>query len=91
MPPSPELQPAPDGRAFLAAIAQRTGGRVLSLDDPGTVFDASAGTGTPLRHYQPVWFVPLGLALVLLLAELGWSFSRACAASACGHVALPSR
>jgi Mg-chelatase subunit ChlD len=70
VPPSPELQPAPDGRAFLAAIAQRTGGRVLSLDDPGAVFAASAGPGTPLRDYQPVWFVPLGLALVLLLAEL---------------------
>lgn len=74
VPPSPELQPAPEGTALLRALAARTGGRLLSLDDPSGAFAAEGLRGTPLRDYQPVWFVPLGLALGLLLAEIAVRF-----------------
>ncbi|GIW03663.1 MAG: hypothetical protein KatS3mg059_0283 [Thermomicrobiales bacterium] len=82
VPPSPELQPAPDGRAFMEAIAQRTGGRILSLDEPGAVFAAGTvhGPGTPLRDYQPVWFVPLEPCTGVVLL---WPSSR------CGMEFLP--
>ena len=69
-PPSPELQPAPAARALLDAVAARTGGRVLSLDDPGQVFTAPAATGNALPEYRPLWYVPLAAALVLFLLEL---------------------
>lgn len=69
--PSPELQPAPGGAALLRALAARTGGRVLSLDDPGQVFAESVALpGTPLRHYQALWWAPLAAALALLLVEI---------------------
>ncbi|HEY7035553.1 MAG TPA: VWA domain-containing protein [Thermomicrobiales bacterium] len=70
VPPSPELQPAPEGHALLAALAARTGGRVLSLDDAGHAFSGTGLSGTALRDYRPVWFVPLTAAFVLLLLEL---------------------
>jgi len=70
VPASPELQPAPGAPALLRAIAARTGGRVLSLDDPSTVFDAGAGRGTALRHYRPLWFAPVSLGLLLFLVEI---------------------
>ena len=69
VPPSPELQPAPDGDALLRAIAARTGGRVLSLDDASDVF-IGGGAGAALRELRPVWPVPLALALLALLAEI---------------------
>ena len=69
VPPSPELQPAPDGDALLRAIAARTGGRVLSLDDASDVF-VGGGAGAALRELRPVWPVPLALALLALLAEI---------------------
>lgn len=86
VPPSPELQPAPDGHALLRTIAERTGGRVLSLDDPGGVFGEAVGSGSPLRNYQAIWYVPLALALLLLLIELAlrlefWPRLRSLAAS----------
>lgn len=70
VPPSPELQPAPNGGALLNALAARTGGRILSMDDPGAVFSGTSGGGTALRDYRPVWFIPLTAAFVLLLIEL---------------------
>ncbi len=70
VPPSPELQPAPNGGALLTALAARTGGRVLSMDEPGSVFAGTAGNGSALRDYRPVWFVPLAAAFALLLIEL---------------------
>jgi len=70
VPPSPELQPAPDADALLRALAARTGGRVLSLDEPAEVFADDGLTGSALRDYRPLWYVPLALALVLLLAEI---------------------
>jgi Ca-activated chloride channel homolog len=71
VPPSPETLPAPDSAALLAAIAARTGGRVLSLDDPGAVWDAPATGGSPLREHRAVWYIPLGLALALFVADVG--------------------
>ncbi|MEA2595081.1 MAG: hypothetical protein QOF01_1550 [Thermomicrobiales bacterium] len=70
VPPSPELQPSPNGVGLLAALAARTGGRVLSMDEPGDVFTGSGLSGTALRDYRPVWFVPLTAAFALLLVEL---------------------
>jgi hypothetical protein len=69
VPPSPELQPSPDGSILLRAIATRTGGRVLSLDDPNRAL-AGKVSGLPLRHYRPLWSVPLMLALGLLVVEI---------------------
>jgi hypothetical protein len=43
--PSPELRPAPGGDELLRALAARTGGRVLDLDDPGAAFAAGRGGG----------------------------------------------
>jgi hypothetical protein len=40
------LQPAPNGAALLNALAARTGGHVLSLDDPSAVFSGDSGGGT---------------------------------------------
>jgi uncharacterized membrane protein len=68
--PSPELQPNPEGAALLAAIAAQTGGRVLSLDDAGRAFDGSTSTGDVLRQFRPVWYLPLLLAMLTLLAEI---------------------
>ncbi len=70
VPPSPELQPAPGAPALLRALAARTGGRVLSLDDPGPAFAGDGLRGTPLRSYRPLWYVPVALALALLLVEI---------------------
>lgn len=71
VPPSPELQPVPGASGLLKAIAARTSGRVLSLDDASAVFSSAGLHGTPLRDYRPVWYIPLALALLALLAELG--------------------
>lgn len=68
--PSPELQPSPGGAALLQTIAQQTGGRVLSLDDAARAFDGNASSGEALHDYRPIWYVPLLLALVTLLAEI---------------------
>ena len=70
VPPSPELQPAPGAAALLRAVAARTGGRVLSLDDPAQAFAGGGLSGTPLRQYRPLWYVPLALALGLLVVEI---------------------
>ncbi|MGH2558579.1 MAG: VWA domain-containing protein [Thermomicrobiales bacterium] len=70
VPPSPELQPAADAMPLLEALADRTGGRVLSLDGPGAAFDGVGLRGTALRDYDPVWFAPLSAALALLLVEI---------------------
>ncbi|MFM9107778.1 MAG: VWA domain-containing protein [Chloroflexota bacterium] len=70
VPPSPELQPAPGGPGTLAAIAAQTGGRVLDLDGPASVFGAGGAAGEPARDWRAVWPVPLGLALAALVAEI---------------------
>ncbi len=55
---------------LLRALAARTGGRVLDLDDPGAAFAASGVAGEPLQEFRPVWFVPLALALALFVTEI---------------------
>ncbi len=68
--PSPELQPSQNGEQLLEALAARTGGRVLSLDEPGEAFTNAGVQGTSLRTFHAVWYVPLFLAFVLFLTEL---------------------
>jgi Mg-chelatase subunit ChlD len=70
VPPSPETLPAPEGPALLAALAARTGGRMLSLDDPAAVWDAPPSSGTPLREHRAVWYFPLALALVFFVVDI---------------------
>jgi uncharacterized membrane protein len=70
VPPSPELRPSDGGEALLRALATRTGGRVLSLDDADLAFADTGLRGTPLRHYRAVWYVPLALGLLALLVEI---------------------
>lgn len=81
VPPSPETLPAPSGPALLRSIAARTGGRVLSLDDPAAVWQAPPSGGSPLLEHRPVWYLPIGLALVLFVIDIGarmgiWSLVR---------------
>jgi Ca-activated chloride channel family protein len=70
VPPSPETLPSPDGPSLLASIAARTGGRVLSLDDPSAVWNAPLPDGSPLREHQAVWYLPVGLALALFVIDI---------------------
>jgi Ca-activated chloride channel homolog len=81
VPPSPETLPAANGPALLASLAARTGGRVLSLDDPAAVWDAPAPGGNPLREHRAVWYFPVGLALILFVCDIAarmgvWSLLR---------------
>ncbi len=70
VPPSPERLPDPDADARLQSIAQRTGGRLLSLDDPGAVWNAPPPAGGELREHRAVWYVPVGLALLVFILEI---------------------
>jgi Ca-activated chloride channel family protein len=70
VPLSPESLPAPNGASLLASIAARTGGRVLSLDDPGSVWNAPAPGGNLLREHRAVWYYPVGLALILFVLDI---------------------
>ena len=81
VPPSPETLPAPEGHALLASLAGRTGGRVLSLDDPAAVWAAPTTGGSSLREHQAVWFIPVALALALFVLDVAarmgvWSLLR---------------
>jgi hypothetical protein len=70
VPPSPETLPAPGGASLLASIAARTNGRILSLDDPAAVWDATTTGGSPLREHRAVWYIPIGLALALFVIDI---------------------
>jgi len=70
VPPSPETLPAPAGASLLASLAARTNGRILSLDDPTAVWDAATTSGSPLREHRAVWYIPIGLALVLFVIDI---------------------
>ncbi|MCO5222431.1 MAG: VWA domain-containing protein [Thermomicrobiales bacterium] len=74
IPASPELKPDPDAGDLMRQIAERTGGRVLSLDDPGALFDASRGDDDGFPNYRAVWWLPLGLSLALVLIELAYRY-----------------
>jgi Mg-chelatase subunit ChlD len=74
VPASPELKPDPDAGALMQQIADRTGGRVLSLDDPSALFDAPTGDGHGIASYRAIWWLPLGLSLALILLELAYRY-----------------
>jgi hypothetical protein len=71
LPPSPELRPATDGAALLAALSARSGGEVWSLDSMTDVFEMPDAGGEGLTRYEPVWRSLLLAGLGLLLVE--WS------------------
>jgi uncharacterized membrane protein len=75
IPPSPELKPDPDAAELMQQLANRTGGRVLSLDDPGALFDAPAMDGNGLASYRAVWWLPLSFALAAVLLELAYRYN----------------
>lgn len=74
MPASPELAPAPEAPALLKQIANRTGGRILSLDDPAAFFAIPAHSNGGVVNYRAVWMFPLALSLFLVLIELGYRY-----------------
>lgn len=74
IPPSPELKPDPDAAQLMQQLTDRTGGRVLSLDEPGALFDAPVLDGQGIANYRSVWWLPLGLSLVLVLVELAYRY-----------------
>jgi hypothetical protein len=75
IPPSPELKPDPDAAELMKQLADRTGGRTLSLDDPGALFDAPALDGNGVASYRAVWWLPLTFALVAVLGELAYRYN----------------
>jgi Ca-activated chloride channel family protein len=70
VPPSPELQPDPDAAQLLSAIAARSGGRTLSMEDAAAAFSGGGLSGEPIREFEPIWWLPLSLGLLALLAEI---------------------
>lgn len=74
IPASPELQPSSTSADLLTAIAARTGGRLLSLDAPGEVFDLPAASGSGMTVYRPLWWVALLVALVVFILELSMRY-----------------
>ena len=75
MPASPELAPDPGASALMQQLADRTGGRVLSLDDPSALFDLPAGQSSGATSYRAVWGIPLALSLLLVLIELALRYN----------------
>ncbi len=74
VPASPELDPDPNAPALMQQLASRTGGRVLSFDDPASLFDLPASTNPGPERYRAIWAIPLGLSLLLVLLELAWRY-----------------
>lgn len=69
-PPGVEWQPAPGGETLLTAIADGTGGRVLTLeDDPARVF-AEDATSPGRQDAVAAWWIPATLALLLYLVDI---------------------
>ena len=77
IPESPELQPSTSTIDLLGSIAGRTGGRRLSLDDPGQVFELPTVSGSDVTEYRAVWTIPLTLALLCFLVELALRYDFA--------------
>ncbi|MDQ2683849.1 MAG: VWA domain-containing protein, partial [Chloroflexota bacterium] len=70
LPGSPELLPAPEAGDLLTTIAERTGGRLLSVEDWDEAFATATSGDVVLRTYRPLWLPFAILALVLFLIEL---------------------
>jgi Mg-chelatase subunit ChlD len=70
IPASPELQPASGSDELMASIAGRTGGRTLSFDEPGSVFDVARDNSDGMKRFEAIWWIPLLVALGLLLVEI---------------------
>ncbi len=70
VPASPELKPSAGANELLMSIAERTGGRVLTLENPGAVFDAPSTSTSSVRQFTPIWWIPLLAALGLFLTEI---------------------
>ena len=70
LPGSPELLPSPGGDRLMDSIAAATGGRELSMDEPGSLFSAPSSGGETLQTYRPVWSWAVIGALGLFLLEL---------------------
>lgn len=72
IPTSPEWLPQADAGEVLGQLAQRTGGKMRSLDEPpaADLFDALAADLRGPGSVQPVWHYPLGLALLLFVVEI---------------------
>ncbi len=88
VPASPELEPDPNAPALMQQLASRTGGRVLSFDDPAALFDLPASSSAGPERYRAIWAAPLGLSLLLVLLELA---SRYGALQRLGHWRHPAR
>ncbi len=69
--------PAAD-RAYLADLAQRTGGRLWSADDVDAIADAIELSSTGIREQirEPLWDAPAWFLLLLLLKVAEWGFRR---------------
>lgn len=69
--------PAAD-RAYLADLAERTGGRLWSAEDINAIADAIELSSTGIREQirEPLWDAPAWFLLLLLLKVAEWSFRR---------------
>ncbi|MEW6199538.1 MAG: VWA domain-containing protein [Planctomycetota bacterium] len=65
---SPEYRTLRDDAERLTDVARRTGGRVLDLGDPDTVFDA--GSIRPAQVRRPLWEDLIRLTLLLFLLDV---------------------
>ncbi|MDQ3539148.1 MAG: glutamine amidotransferase, partial [Chloroflexota bacterium] len=72
IPISPEWLPQANAGELLSQLAQRTGGKLHSLDEPpaADLFEPLSANLRGLGSVQPVWHYPLGLALLLFVVEI---------------------
>ena len=75
---SPEWLPDEDAPALLDALAARSGGIVRTLDEApdASLFDATSADARAPGAVRAVWFVPLGLALILFVVEIALRQAR---------------
>ncbi|CAA9561924.1 MAG: hypothetical protein AVDCRST_MAG43-1992 [uncultured Thermomicrobiales bacterium] len=72
IPTSPEWLPQANAGELLGQLAQRTGGKLRSLDEPPTpdLFDALSADLRGPGSVEPVWQYPLGLGLSMFVVEI---------------------
>jgi len=78
IPVSPEWLPQVSADDLLAQLAQRTGGKVRSLDEPPApdLFNELSAERRGPGSVQPLWPFPLALALLLFVTEIGIRMMR---------------